>query len=257
MSVHATAVLDPGVQLGKDVEIGPYAILGDGVTVGDRCRIGPHSCLQGPLELGEDCVVAASVVLGGDPQVKGKSGPFGATRIGKRNIFREFSQIHRSMFPDRATIIGDDGYFMATAHVGHDCIIGNHVVVCNTVLLSGHVEVQDRAFMSGGVVTHQFIRIGELAMAAGAAALHLDVPPFCMVIGERPRSLDGLNVVGLRRAGLTPEVRRALQLAYRTLFRSDLKLAERLEAVPCDVPEVARLVDFIKASKRGVIGFRA
>jgi len=243
--------------VGRDVEIGPYAVLGDGVTVGDRCRIGPHAYLQGPLELGEDCVVAASVVLGGDPQVKGNSGPFGVTRIGKRNVFREFSQVHRSMFPDGATVIGDDGYFMATAHMGHDCVIGNDVVVCNNVLLSGHVEVQDKAFISGGVLTHQFLRIGELAMAAGAAALHLDVPPFCTAFGERPKRLQGLNVVGLRRAGLTPEVRRALQAAYRTLFRSDLPLPQRLEAVPRDVPEVARLASFIEASKRGVIGFRA
>ncbi|MHC4133656.1 MAG: acyl-ACP--UDP-N-acetylglucosamine O-acyltransferase [Planctomycetota bacterium] len=256
MSLHETAILDPGACVGADVEVGPYAVLGDGVTVGDRCRIGPHACLQGPLELGEECVVGPGAALGGDPQIKGKSGPFGAVRIGKRCIFREFSQVHRSMLPDGATVVGDDGYFMATAHVGHDCVVGNDVVVCNGALLAGHVEVQDNAFVSGGVVIHQFVRIGELAMTGGNSAIHLDLPPFCMAVGERPKSLGGLNLVGLRRAGLGPEVRRALQAAYRTLFRSDLTLAQRLEAVDRDVAEVARLASFIEASQRGVIGFR-
>ena len=257
MSVHETAVLDPGVRLGVDVEIAPYAVLGAGVTIGDRCRIGPHVYLQGPLELGEECVVGASAALGGDPQVKGKSGPFGATRIGKRNEFREFSQVNRSMVPDGTTVIGDDGYFMATAHVAHDCALGNNVVVCNGTLLAGHIEAGDNAFVSGGVVCHQFVRIGELAIIGGCAAIHLDVPPFCMAIGERPRDLEGLNKVGLRRAGLGPEVRRALQAAYRTLFRGDLTLPERLAAVDRSVAEVARLASFVEASKRGVIGFHA
>jgi UDP-N-acetylglucosamine acyltransferase len=140
--------------------------------------------------------------------------------------------------------------------VAHDCVVGNDVVLCNGALVAGHVEVQDRAFVSGGVVIHQFVRLGELAMIGGNAAIHLDVPPFCTAVGERPKTLDGLNLVGLRRAGFDPEVRRALQAAYRTLFRSEATLAERLEAVPCDVAEVARLVTFIKASQRGVVGFR-
>ncbi|MHC4818102.1 MAG: hypothetical protein ACYTF8_08615 [Planctomycetota bacterium] len=161
------------------------------------------------------------------------------------------------MLPDGTTVIGDDGYFMATAHVAHDCVVGNDVVICNGTLLAGHGEAQDRAFISGGVVIHQFVRIGELAMIGGCAAIHLDVPPFCMAIGERPNTLEGLNLVGLRRAGYTPEVRRALQAAYRTLFRGDLTLPERLEAVPRDVAEVAQLVSFVEGSKRGVIGFHA
>lgn len=256
MGVHETAVIDSGARLGADVEIGPYAVVGAGVTLGDRCRLGPHVCLQGPLELGDECVVGAGAALGGDPQVKGKPGPFGAARIGKRCIFREFSQVNRSMLPDGTTVIGDDGYFMATAHVAHDCVVGNDVVLCNGALLAGHVEVQDKAFVSGGVVVHQFVRIGEFAMIGGNAAIHLDLPPFCMAVGERPKTLEGLNLVGLRRAGFGADVRRALQAAYRTLFRSDKALAERLEAVPDDVAEVARLVRFIRSSQRGVIGFR-
>ncbi|MHC4549966.1 MAG: acyl-ACP--UDP-N-acetylglucosamine O-acyltransferase [Planctomycetota bacterium] len=255
MSVHPAALVDPGARLGEGVEVGPYAIIGEGVVVADRCRIAAHACLAGPLELGEASVVDFSAVLGSDPQVKGKAGPFGATRIGARNVFREFSQVNRSMESDGATVIGDDGYFMATSHVAHDCALGHHVVVCNCALLAGHVEVQDRAFVSGGVVVHQFVRIGELAMIGGNAAIHVDMPPFCMAVGDRPRTLEGLNLVGLRRAGYAPEARRALKAAFRQLFRSDLPLRERLAAVDRSVPEVERLVAFLERSERGVIGF--
>ena len=255
MGIHATALVDPGAQLGVDVEVGPYAVIGAGVVVGDRCRIGPHACLLGPLEMGEECVVSFSAALGHDPQVKGESGPWGGTRIGRRNVFREFSQVNRSREPGGATVIGDDCYFMATTHVAHDCLLGNDVVMCNNSVLAGHGEIQDRALLSGNVMTHQFVRVGELAMIGGHSAIGLDVPPFCLAWGDRPRALQGLNVVGLRRAGFAPDVRRALKAAYRTLFRSELLLPQRIEAVERGVPEVERLVAFVQASKRGVVGF--
>jgi UDP-N-acetylglucosamine acyltransferase len=252
--IHETAIVDPGARLGADVEIGPYAVIGKDVVVGARTRIGPHACLMGPLELGEDNVVCFSAALGHDPQVKGRGGPWGATRIGSRNVFREFSQVHRSMKPDGATLVGDDGLYMATAHVGHDCVIGNHVVLCNGVLLSGHVDVGDRVFMAGGAGVQQFSRIGELAMVGGNAGISRDVPPFCTVVGNRPHRLAGLNRVGLKRAGIGGESMRALKAAFRALFRSDLPLAGRIAAVERGTPEVERLLTFVRASKRGVIG---
>jgi UDP-N-acetylglucosamine acyltransferase len=254
VSIHPTAVVDPGARLGPDVDVGPCAVIGKGVVVGARTRIGPHACLMGPLELGEDNAVGFSAALGLDPQIKGKGGPWGAARIGHRNVFREFSQVNRSMKPDGWTVVGDDGYFMATSHVGHDCVLGNHVVLCNCALLAGHVQVGDRAFVSGGVVVHQFSRLGEMVMVGGNAAINRDVPPFCMATGDRPRTLDGLNLVGLRRAGVTGDALRALKAAFRTLFRSDLALAERLLAVERGTPEVERIVAFVQASRRGVIG---
>jgi UDP-N-acetylglucosamine acyltransferase len=254
VAVHPTAIVDPSARLAGSVEVGPYAVIGPGVVVGARCRIGPHACLMGPLELGEDNVVAFSAALGHDPQVKGKGGPWGGARIGSRNVFREFSQVNRSMKPDGCTLVGDDGYFMATAHVGHDCVVGNHVVLCNGALLAGHVEVGDRGFVSGGVVVHQFCRLGEMVMIGGNAAINRDVPPFCMAVGDRPHVLEGLNLVGLRRAGVSA---RALKAAFRALFRSDLPLAERIASVERGAPEVERVLAFLGATKRGVIGFGA
>jgi UDP-N-acetylglucosamine acyltransferase len=252
--IHSTAVVDPSARLAPGVEVGPYAVIGKGVVVGARTQIGPHACLLGPLELGEDNFVGFSAALGFDPQVKGRRGPWGATRIGSRNVFREFSQVNRSMKPDGWTVIGDDGFFMATSHVGHDCVVGNHIVLCNCALLSGHVEVGDRAFLSGGAEVQQFSRIGELAMVAGLTGINRDVPPFCTVVGDRPRSLAGLNRVGLKRAGVPAESVRALKAAFRTLFRSQGPLAERIAAVERGTPEVERLLAFVQSSRRGVIG---
>jgi len=254
--MHETAVVSDGARIGVGVEIGPYAVIGDGVVVGDRCRIGPHACLAGPLELGEDCVVGVGAALGQDPQVKGRSGPFGGVRIGARGVFREYCQVHRSLHPEAWTEIGDDFYLMATGHVAHDCRVGDHVVVCNGALLAGHVTVGSRAFVSGLVAIHQFSRVGELAMVGGGAIVTRDVPPFCIAVGARPAVLEGLNTVGMRRAGLDADVRRALQAAYRTLFRSGLALDERLATVARGVPEVDRLVEFCEQrGRRGVLGF--
>ena len=158
------------------------------------------------------------------------------------------------MFPDKATVIGDDCYFMATAHAAHDCQLGNGVTLCNGVLLAGHVEVGDNVFMGGLVGIHQFTRVGEFAMLGGGSHLNRDTPPFCMVTGDRPKELVGLNAVGLRRAGFEAETRRALKEAFAVLFRSDGPVAQRLAALDRSVPEVARLAEFVESTKRGVTG---
>ncbi|MHC4222774.1 MAG: acyl-ACP--UDP-N-acetylglucosamine O-acyltransferase [Planctomycetota bacterium] len=255
MSIHPTAIVNPEARLGEGAEVGPYAVIGAGVVVGDRCRIGPHACLTGPLEIGEDCVVCFSAALGHDPQAKDSPGPFGGARIGPRNIFREFSQVHRSMLPGEETLVGSDGFFMANSHIAHDCVVGDQVVMCNNAILSGHVVVQDRVFLSGNTCFQQFARLGELCFVAGGSAIPQDVPPFTMVAGMRPARLQGLNVVGLRRAGISGKARRALKEAYRNLFRSNDLLEDRLREIDCSMPEVDRLVKFVMESERGVIGF--
>ncbi len=257
MRIHATAIVDPGARLGADVEVGPYAVIGKDVVVGARTRIGPHACLMGPLEIGEDNVICFSAALGHDPQIKGRGGDWGATRIGSRNVFREFSQVHRSMKPDGVTLVGDDGLFMAASHVGHDCVIGNNIVLCNGVLLSGHVEVGDRVFFSGNSAIHQFARVGELAMIGGLTGISRDVPPYCMVVGDRPRTLTGLNRVGLKRAGIPAASVDAIKDAFRALFRTEGPLKERLALVRRTTPEVERLLAFVLSSRRGVIGLAA
>jgi len=255
VNIHPTAIIDERAELGTDVEVGPFAIVGPDVSVGSRCRIGPHANLQGPLELGTECVVGHAATIGHDPQVKDNPGPFGRTRIGARNVFREFSQVHRSMKPDGETVIGNDCFFMVAAHIAHDCVVGDNVVICNNTMLGGHVHVHDRAYISAICGVHQFTRIGTLSMVGGNTSVPRDVPPYGMVIGTRPTRLEGLNTVGIRRAGLEPDARRALRAAFRSLFRSELPLGERLAAVGRLTPEVELLVKFIVESERGVIGF--
>lgn len=255
-SIHPTAIIADSAQLGVDVEIGPYSIVGDDVSIGDRCRLDAHANLQGPLEVGPDCRFGPGTTIGHDPQVKGDDGPFGATRIGARTVFREGSQVHRSRYADQTTIVGDDCYVMAGAHVAHDCILGDNVTLCNLVLLAGHVEIESAAFLSGGAAVHQFCRIGTLAMVGGAATIVQDVAPYGMVVGNRPTVLRGLNVVGLRRAGIDADGRRALKAAYKTLFLSEAPVRDQVNEIEGGTPEVDHLLTFIRESKRGITRHR-
>jgi UDP-N-acetylglucosamine acyltransferase len=254
MKIHPTALVDAGAELGPEVEVGPHAIIEAGVTLGARCRVDAHAYLRGPLVAGEDNWFAFSTAIGHPPQIKGKSGPFGSTRIGHRNVFREFSQIHQSMFADDETVVGDDCLFMVGAHIAHDCRVGSHVILANNVLLGGHILVQDRAILSGSSAVHQFCRIGELAMVGGGAAIARDVAPYAMISGQRPATLKGVNIIGMRRAELPREVRNEIRAAYRTLFRSELLIPERIDRVQPRSAEVERLVAFVRESRRGVIG---
>jgi len=254
VSVHPTAIVDAGAEIGTDVEIGPGCVVGSGVRVGDRCRIGPTAHLVGPMELGEECVVEFGAALGHDPQIKDGKGPYGGLVIGPRNVFREQVTVHRSMYPDKRTVIGADCLFMVASHIAHDCQVGNHVVMVNGAAAAGHVDIGDRVMFGGGAMCHQFSRIGELAMVAGHASLALDVAPFSMVSGDRPRSIHGLNVVGLRRAGFSPAARLALKAAFRTLFRGEGTIPQRVALVEATTPEVKRLLEFIAGSERGVTG---
>ena len=255
MSIHPTVVVDESAELAPDVRIGPFAVIGPDVHIGEGCVIGPHAHLQGPLRLGNGNRIGFSCAIGHDPQIKASGGPWGAARIGDNNRFREFTQVHRSMHEDGVTVVGNGNYLMAYSHIAHDCVVGNDVILGNAAVLGGHVTCDDRAFISASAAVHQFCRVGRIAMVGGLSAIHQDVPPFGMAVGLRPRRLDGLNIIGMRRAGLPPEARHALNAAYRVLFRGNLPLGERLAAVPCDTPEVEHVLEFLRQSVRGVIGF--
>jgi len=258
-TVHSTAIVDTKARLAAGVEVGPYAIVGADVVIEAGTYVAPHACLMGPLFVGEDGWIGPYASLGLPPQLKGDTaGPFGETRIGARCVFREHSQVHRAMHADRETVVGDDAYVMAGAHIAHDCVLGVHVVLCNQALVAGHVVMGDRTFVSGNSVIHQFSRIGELGMVGGLTAVNRDVPPFGMVVGMRPPVLEGLNTVGLRRAGIPSAARRELRSAYKLLFRTSLPLEERLQALESaklQSAEVGRLLEFMRSSERGVIGF--
>lgn len=250
-SLHPTAVIAPGVRLGQGVVAGPYAVVEEDVVVGDGCEIRAHAVVKRHTTLGPGNIVHEGAVLGGEPQ--DLSFQEGATelRIGARNRIREGVTIHRAATPGAVTLVGSDCFIMAYAHVAHDCRLGDHVILANNVALAGHVEIGDGAFLSGGVVVHQFCRIGRLAMIGGNAKIVQDALPFVITDGV-PGRARGLNVVGLRRAGLGAAQFRALKDAYRLLVRSSLPLdtaIERMAAIRD--PLVDEMIAFVRGSRRG------
>lgn len=255
MAVHPTAVVDPSAQLG-DVEIGPYAVVGAGVALHDGVVVGPHSVIEGNTVIGAGTVLSAHVVLGGRPQDL-KHDPSTDTRllIGRDNVFREFTTAHRgSSSSAGVTVIGDRNYFMANSHVAHDCVVGSDCMFANSAAIAGHVEVQDGAILGGLCAVHQHARLGRLSMIGGGAMCAQDVPPFSIAQGDRAR-LYGLNIIGLRRAGLDNDAIGVLKEAWRMLFVSDLPrrtAITRVEEAHGDLPEVREILAFLSSSERGV-----
>jgi UDP-N-acetylglucosamine acyltransferase len=250
--IHPTAVIDPKAQLDSTVAVGPYVVIDACVTLGAHCVVGPHVHLTGRTTVGAHNRFHSGCVVGDEPQdLKYKGEPTGL-RIGEHNIFREHFTVHRSTRPEEETVIGSHNMFMAHSHVGHNCVIGDHVILINAVLLAGHVTVGDRVVMGGGAGVHQFARIGRLAMVAGHASLSKDLPPF--TLGRGDSVLYGLNTVGLRRAGFTSAQRLELKKLYHHLFRGVGLMRERIESARGEfTSEASRLLlDFVATSKRGV-----
>ena len=250
--IHPTAIIDSTANIHETAEIGPYAVIEKSVIVGPRCRLGPYVYVLGETQIGEGNVFHAGCVIGDAPQdLKYKGAP---TRlvIGDCNVFREQVTIHRSNKMEEDTVIGSNNLFMANAHVGHNCRIGDYVTMANGALLGGHVVINDRAFISGNCLVHQFVRVGMLAMMQGSAAISMDLPPFLMA--RSTNSVCGLNVVGLRRAGFSADQRLELKRLYHLLFRGNQKMAAALESARQEYTyDSSRLlVDFVAASKRGV-----
>jgi len=253
--IHATAIIHPSADIGPGVEIGPYAVIGAAVVLGEGCRVGPH-CVLEHVRMGRGNVLTAHVHAGLPPQDLHATGDGTHLRVGDGNVFREGVTLHRGARGD--TVVGSNGFFMAYAHVGHDCRVGNHVTLANGACLGGYVEVGDRANLSAMVAVHQFCRIGSLAMVSGLSGVVMDIPPFCTASGGRAR-LVGLNRVGLERAGISKSGQRWLAAAYRTLFRLGLPMKAALLRLEADVidakedyEEVAELVRFCRASRRGI-----
>lgn len=253
-TVHPTAIIDEGAELGVGVSIGPWALIGPGVQIGDGTVIGPRVYVEKDTHVGEDCFIANGAVLGTDPQDLKFKGETARLEIGDRTVIREFATLNRGTSASGATVIGSDCLLMAYSHVAHDCEIGNHVILANSVNLAGHVMIEDWVIIGGVTPVHQFVRIGAHAFVGGGSRIPQDVPPYCRVAGNPPK-LYGLNSVGLERRGLSADVRKALKNAYRTLFQSDVNLSKALDRVEGDaarVPEVRHLIEFVRASERGI-----
>lgn len=251
---HATAVIDPGAEIDDSATIGPYAVIGPGVTVGAGVRVGPHAYLERDTRVGQGCAISKGAVLGTDPQDLKYEGEETELIVGRRTVIREFATLNRGTAASGATVVGSDCLIMAYAHVAHDCRIGDHVILANAVNMGGHVEIGDWAVVGGVTAIHQFVRIGCHAMVGGGSRVPQDVAPYGMVAGN-PCAAYGLNLVGLRRRGFPSETVAALRDAYRRIFQSDLNVGQAVEEISSrhDAPEeVRRLVEFIRASRRGI-----
>jgi UDP-N-acetylglucosamine acyltransferase len=250
--IHPTAIIDPRAAIDRSAEIGPYVVVEGAARIGARTRLCAHAVVTGGAALGADNVVHSGAVIGDVPQDIAFTGAETFLRIGDGNVFRENATIHRGTKPGTETRIGNRGYFMQQSHVAHNCVIGDEVVVAGGALLSGYVELGNRGFVSGNCVVHQFVRIGRLAMLRGLSRTSRDVPPFCIMDGTH--TVRAVNLVGLRRAGLSRDAIRSIRGAFKTLFlrRRNLRVAlEEVESQPM-TEEVRELVEFIRASKRGV-----
>jgi UDP-N-acetylglucosamine acyltransferase len=244
--VHSQATLDP------TVEVGPYAVIDQGVVLGAYCVVGPHVYVTGMTTAGPGNRFFAGCVIGEAPQDLKYQGAATRLVIGAHNVFREHVTVHRSTRSAEATLIGSHNFLMANAHVAHNCRLGDHVIMANGALLGGHVSVDDRAFISGNCLVHQFVRVGTLALMQGGSAISKDLPPYTVARGGN--GICGLNTVGLRRAGFTAAERLELKQLYHTLFRAGTSLRRAIAAAgeKFSSPAARVLLDFVAAAKRGV-----
>jgi UDP-N-acetylglucosamine acyltransferase len=248
-----TARVHPDARIAPEVTIGDFCVIESDVSIGAGCVLEPHVYVKRWTSLGERNHVSAGTVLGTDPLDKNFTGARSYLRIGNGNRIREHYTISRGTEPESITEIGDDNYIMTSGHIAHNCKIGNRTVICSCALVAGYVEVEDQAFISGGVVIHQYSRIGRLAMIGGNTRVNSDVPPFFLYSGFDIVA-KSVNLVGLKRAGYQPEDILALKRAYRILFRSGLKLRESLARIEAEIPgpDARHLVEFIRRSQRGI-----
>ena len=251
--IHPSAVLSGEVELAADVEVGPFCLIDGRVRIGARTRLIAHVTILGDTVIGADNVIHPNAVIGDEPQDIAYTGGTRRVQIGDRNVFREGVTIHRGSEHGEITIVGDGNFFMQNAHAAHDCRVGNDSIIAGGALLAGWVEVGDHALVSGNCVVHQYVRIGRLAMMRGLSRTSRDVPPFCIM--DLTHTLRGINVVGLRRAGISAGSIRALRDTFKTLFGERRNLTRAIEGLEKDAPlapEVAELVAFIRQAKRGI-----
>ncbi|MFL5401400.1 MAG: acyl-ACP--UDP-N-acetylglucosamine O-acyltransferase [Gemmatimonadales bacterium] len=253
-AIHPTALIDPRAEIGAGVTIGPFAIVGPQVTIGDRCRIGPRVTLQQNVRLAEDVSVGDGTILGGHPQDLKYDGEETWVEVGAGTIIREYSTINRGTAATSRTTVGARCFLMTYVHLAHDCHVGDDVVIANATQCAGHVTIHDRAILSGLNAVHQFVTIGTYAFVGGGSRVNQDIPPYVKAVGN-PMELYGLNSIGLQRAGFPGETIAALKRAYRLFFNSDLNLSQALERARTELPsspEVARFLEFVESSERGV-----
>jgi len=254
--IHPTAIVDPKAEIGEGVEIGPYSVIQEDVVIGEGTWVGPHVFIGRGTRIGKECQIFQFASVGEGPQAMIYKGERTSLLIGDHNIIRECVTLNRGTVQGNGkTVIGNGNLFMAYSHVGHDCIIGNHVILANSAALAGHILLEDHATIGGLSAVHQFCRVGTHAFVSGMTGIAQDIPPYMLASGNRAR-LFGLNTVGLKRFKFSETAVKALKKAYRILFRSSLTLEKALSQIRDDeiskVPEVQHLLQFIQETKRGI-----
>jgi UDP-N-acetylglucosamine acyltransferase len=253
MAIDPSAQIAPGVELAPDVAVGPGVIIDGPTTIGAGTHILAHAYIGPYTTIGEGNLIGFGAVVGYDPQDYAFTGEESYTIIGDHNRIREYVTIHRGTKPGSATRVGNHNFLMALSHMAHNSSLGNHVVVVNGALVGGYVEVADRAFVSANCLLHQFIRVGTLAILRGGARASRDIPPYSVI--DETHTVMGVNLIGLKRAGLAAQNIATLRQAFRLLFFRRVNLNAAMERVEQEValtPEVNHLLEFIRASKRGV-----
>ena len=255
--IHSTAIIHPGARLGAGVSVGPYSIIGEHVEIGDNTRIGPHVVISGHTRIGCDNRIFQFSSIGEIPQDKKYAGEPTRLEIGDRNTIREYCTLNLGTAQDAGvTRVGDDNWIMAYVHIAHDCQVGNKTIFANNAQLAGHVHVGDWAIFGGYTGVHQFCRVGAHTMTAVGTVILQDVPPYVMAAGNSATPY-GINAEGLKRRGFSPDALMVLKRAYRTLYKSGLMLDEAKAKLEEDAKthpaEIQPILDFLAASKRGII----
>jgi len=251
MTIHRTAIVDPGAELGEGVEVGPFCIIAGGVEIGANCRIGPHCVIKDHVTMGRDNTLDVGVVLGSDPQDAKYEGERSFVRIGDGNLIREYVTIHRATGEDAETSVGDANFLMAYAHLGHNVRIGSNCSLASFAGLSGHCVVEDRAIIGGLTGLHQYVTVGRMCMIGGHSRVTRDIPPFTTAQGNE---VHGINVIGLQRNDVSREDQTALREAFRTIYRSDMNTSDAIEQLRSEGPLselVEEFISFIEQANSG------
>ncbi|MGK7933995.1 MAG: acyl-ACP--UDP-N-acetylglucosamine O-acyltransferase [Microcystaceae cyanobacterium] len=247
--IHPTAVIHPLAQIHPSVQVGPYTVIGENVIIGANTKLGPHVVIEPFTEIGQYNEIYAGAVIGGTPQDLKYKGDASWVKIGDYNTIREYVTINRATAEGEVTLIGNRNLLMAYSHVAHNCVIENEVIIANSVALAGHIHIESKARISGVLGVHQFVHIGQLAMVGGMSRIERDVPPFTIVEGN-PSRVRSLNLVGLKRSGLTSEEINLIKKAFRLIYRSNTPMKEGLEQLErfSDHPHVQHFRHFLQCS---------
>lgn len=254
MYIHPTAIVSKKAKLAESVKVGPYSIIGDGVSIGRDTEIGAHCEISGNTAIGQRCRIFTGAVVGSIPQDLKFKGEESFLVIANDNIIREYATINLGTGKDGKTMIGSGNLIMAYAHIAHDCSVGNECIIANDGTLAGHVSVEDKTIIGGLVAIHQFSRIGTLSIIGGCSKVVQDIPPYSICDGH-PSKVCGLNLVGLRRAGVDKQIIHQLKNAFKLLFFSQNSVSGAIKQIKKEAPQskyLLHLIDFMTSSQRGV-----